>query len=112
NAAKFGRNMTSTGIETARLSLAGNQATSGTMGAQQGVATQGAGAVGSLFNGAVNANSSAGNLLLGAAQAQNQQNSGMMSGLAGLGMAAGSLYTAFSSSKGLKEKVSDKPAKK
>lgn len=108
NAARFGRNMTSTGIETARLSLGAGQTAGGTMAQQQGVIAQGAALPMSTINSAVNANSSAGNLLLGAAQAQSNANASTMQGVAGLGMMAGSLYTAFSS-KSLKRVADEEP---
>lgn len=74
NAAKFGRNMTSTGIETARLSLSAGQSASGTIGQQQGVINAGLSGAQGLYQGAVGANSSAGNLLLGAAGVEQQAN--------------------------------------
>lgn len=94
NAARFGRNMTSTGIETARLSLGAGQSAGGTMAQQQGTYNQGLAGAQGFFQGAVGANSSAGNLLLGAANVQQQSdaaNSQLVGSLAGAGMTAGAL---------------------
>lgn len=89
NAARFGRNMTSTGIETARLSLGAGQSGSSTMAGQQSTANQGLSGVQSWYQGAVGANNSAGNLLLGAANVQQQANAAnqeMIGGMVGLGV--------------------------
>lgn len=91
NAARFGRNMTSTGIETARLSLGAGQSGSSTMAGQQSTANQGLSGVQSWYQGAVGANNSAGNLLLGAANVEQQANAAnqsMIGGLVGAGLGA------------------------
>lgn len=88
NAAKFGRNMTSTGIETARLSLGAGQAAQGTMGQQVATNNAALAPAQSFFQGATGANSSAGNLLLGVAGVQQQTNAAnqeMMGSLVGSG---------------------------
>lgn len=74
NAAKFGRNMTSTGIETARLSLGAGQTAGGTMAQQQGVINAGSSGALGFFGGSVGATGSAGNLLSGVAGIQQQTN--------------------------------------
>lgn len=94
NAAKFGRNMTSTGIETARLSLGAGQSAGGTMAQQQGVINAGLGGAQSFFNGAVGANSSSGNLLLGAANIEQQTNAAnqqMIGSMVGAGASVGAI---------------------
>ena len=91
NAARFGRNMTSTGIETARLSLAAGQNAGGTMAQQQGVVNAGMAGAQGFYQGAVGANSSAGNLLLGAAGIEQQANASkneMIGSLVGTGATA------------------------
>lgn len=91
NAARFGRNMTSTGIETARLSLGAGQTAGGTMAQQQSTYNQGLAGSQGFFQGAVGANSSAGNLLLGAANIEQQANAAnqqLIGGLVGAGLGA------------------------
>ena len=92
NAARFGRNMTSTGIATAQLSgQQGQAATSGIYGLQSATATPAASS-GSLFSSAVGANTAAGHLGLANynAQLQAQANNNAFTGdllKAGLGTA-------------------------
>lgn len=88
NAARFGRNMTSTGLETARLAGAQTAQAQGGVGGVQGAAGAGAAAAGGLLSGAVDANSSAGQLYLGQynAQAQaDQANKGVFGDILGAG---------------------------
>lgn len=72
NAARFGRNMTSTGLETARLAGAQTQQVQGGVSGLQGAAGVGAQQAGSLFSGAVGANTAAGNMYLQQYNAQAQ----------------------------------------
>lgn len=91
NAAKFGRNMTSTGIETARLSLGAGQAASGTMGQQQATSTAGLSAVQGLYGGSIGATGSAGNLfgtIAGIQQQTNAANQELLGTAAGAGVTA------------------------
>lgn len=70
NAARFGRNMTSTGIATAQLAgQSGGQAQGG-YGALSAATATPANSAGGLYSGAVGANSAAGNLYLGQYRAQ------------------------------------------
>lgn len=95
NASRFGRNMTSTGIETARLSLGAGQSAGGAMGQQQSIINSGLAGAQGFYQGAVGANSSAGNLLLGAAQLQqqnNQFNAGFQQELLGSALGGGAAY--------------------
>lgn len=95
NASRFGRNMTSTGIETARLSLGAGQSAGGAMGQQQSIINSGLAGAQGFYQGAVGANSSAGNLLLGAAQLKqqnNQFNAGFQQELLGAALGGGAAY--------------------
>lgn len=97
NASRFGRNMTSTGIETARLSLGAGQSAGGAMGQQQSIINSGLAGAQGFYQGAVGANSSAGNMLLGAAQLQqqnNQFNAGFQQELLGSALGGGAAYMA------------------
>lgn len=68
NAARFGRNMPSTGLETARLAGAQSQQAQGGYGTLQSATGAPAASAAPLFAGAVSANNSAGNLFGDAAQ--------------------------------------------
>jgi len=70
NAARFGRNMTSTGIATAQLAGQQGQAASGGVYGLQSATGAGAAQAGSLFSAAVGANSAAGQLGLANYNAQ------------------------------------------
>ncbi len=94
NAARFGRNMTSTGIETARLSLGAGQAAGGTMAQQQGVINSGLAGAQGFYGGSVNATQSAGNMLgqiAGIQQQTNAANQSTTGSIVGAGMTAGAL---------------------
>ncbi|MFM7025395.1 MAG: hypothetical protein ACKOWC_04965, partial [Limnohabitans sp.] len=88
NAARFGRNMTSTGIATAQLAGSNGQAaTNGIYGLQSATATPAA-TSGSLFSQAVGANSAAGQLGLANYNAQlqaSQANNGFLGDIIGAG---------------------------
>ncbi|MFY9479181.1 MAG: hypothetical protein WAQ08_16165 [Aquabacterium sp.] len=88
NAARFGRNMPSTGIQTAQLAMqAGNQA-GNTVGQQQSAISSSLAPSQGFYSGATGATSSAGNLALGAANTQlaaNAQSNAGWSSLASLG---------------------------
>lgn len=88
NAARFGRNMTSTGIETARLALSAGGQAGNTMGQQQSVINAGQAGVQGAYAGAVGANNSAGNLLgqiASVEQATNAANGATLGTLVGTG---------------------------
>ena len=88
NAARFGRNMTSTGIATAQLAgQQGQAASSGVYGLQSATGA-GAAQAGSLFSQAVGANSAAGQLGLANYNAQlqaSQANNGFLGDIIGAG---------------------------
>lgn len=92
NAAKFGRNMTSTGIETARLSLGAGQTAGGTMAQQQGVINSGLAGAQGFYGGAVNATQSAGSILGQVAGIQQQTNASNQSTMGSLVGAGASMY--------------------
>ena len=103
NAARFGRNMTSTGIETARLAgQTGQQVQSGVGGLQSAISAPAQSAA-PLLQGAVNANNAAGSL---ANTGWNQANAGAQSSndfigdIIGAGAKAAGMY--FGSSKKIK----------
>lgn len=102
NASRFGRNMPSTGIQTAQQAMQAGSSATGTIGAQQGLINSGVATAGSLLSGASNSSAQAGNLYLGAASAASANNANSMAGLASMGQLAGSMYSMFSS-KELKE---------
>lgn len=88
NAARFGRNMTSTGIATAQLAGQQGQAASGGVYGLQSATGAGAAQAGSLFSQAVGANSAAGQLGLANYNAQlqaSQANNGFLGDLIGAG---------------------------
>ena len=88
NAARFGRNMTSTGIATAQLAGQQGQAASGGVYGLQSAMAQPAASAGGLFGAAVGANSAAGQLGLANYNAQmqaNQANNGFLGDLIGAG---------------------------
>jgi hypothetical protein len=95
NAAKFGRNMPSTGLQSAQLALsAGGQATGQIGSQQQAINTTYAPAQG-FYGGSVGATSSAGNLLMGAAnieQQANAANSQMIGSIVGAGAGLGAAF--------------------
>lgn len=100
NAARFGRNMTSTGLQTAQLALSAGQNASGTIGQQQQVANAGLAGAQGFYAGAVGANSSAGNLLSSVAQIQqqnNQANQQMIGSMIGAGATAYALKSSSDS---------------
>jgi hypothetical protein len=113
NAAKFGRNMPSTGLQSAQLALsAGGQATGQIGSQQQAINTTYAPAQG-FYGGSVGATSSGGNLLLGAANVQQQANaanSQLVGSLAGAGIGAGALLLSSSKAKNVEGDVDPEAA--
>lgn len=118
NAARFGRNMTSTGLETARLAGAQTGQAQGGVGGLQSAVAAPAASAGGLLGGAVGANNAAGSLYLqqynAKAQADAADNGifgdilGAGAGLLGMsksssGMGLGSIAGFFSSSEKLKD---------
>lgn len=94
NAARFGRNMTSTGLQTAQLALGAGQNAGGLMGQQQSVVNAGLGGVQGLYGGAANSTASAGSMLGNIAsleQQTNAANQSTMGSLAGAGITAGAI---------------------
>jgi hypothetical protein len=108
NAAKFGRNMPSTGLQSAQLALsAGGQATGQIGSQQQAINTTYAPAQG-FYGGATNATSSAGNLLMGASNVQQQAgaaNAQSMGSMAGTALAAGMMFMSKSTIKNIEGDV-------
>lgn len=104
NAAKFGRNMTSTGIETARLAgQTGQQVQSGVGGLQSAIAAPAQSAA-PLLAGAVSANNSAGSL---ANTSWNQANAGAQSSNAFIGDLIGAGAKVAGMAFGSSEKTKD-----
>lgn len=96
NAARFGRNMTSTGLQTAQLALSAGNNAGNTIGQQQSTINSGLAGAQGFYQGAVGANSSAGNLLTGVANIQqqnNQANQQMLGSLIGTGATAAMLMS-------------------
>lgn len=103
NVAKFGRGMTSTGLQAAQLALGGGSAATNTLGGQQSTYNASLAPALQGYSGAVGSTSAAGSLFGQAANGQAQANQGVLSGLAGLGSLAGTIM----SSRELKEEVGD-----
>lgn len=96
NAARFGRNMPSTGLQTAQLALGAGSQASGQIGQQQQAINSTYAPAQGFYGGSVGATSSAGNLLMGAAQIQQQANATnqqFIGGLAGAGLGAAALMS-------------------
>jgi len=103
NAAKFGRNQTSTGLAASQSALQGGQSAAGIMGSQSAQGNA-AGTGQGLLGTASGAFGSMGNLGLSQMQMQQQANSSSQAGLGslvGTGLMAGAMM--YSSSKELKE---------
>lgn len=119
NVAKFGRGLTSTGLQAAQLALTAGNSGSGSLGQQQATYNSSLAPTLQGYGGATSAYNSSGGLFGQVAQGQAQQQQSFMSGLAGLGSLAGTLGTAgmkdggtvfgnlFASSKDVKEKTGD-----
>lgn len=101
NVAKFGRGLTSTGLQAAQLALGAGSATGGTLGQQQSTYGASLAPTFQAYGGAASANSSAGNLFGNVAQLQQQGSNSTMQSLMGLGQLAGT----FLSSKELKTRI-------
>lgn len=97
NVAKFGRGLTSTGLQAAQLALGAGGTAGGTLGQQQSTYGASMAPTFQAYGGAASANSSAGNLFGNSAQLANQGSSNSMQGLMGLGQMAGQAYMMFSS---------------
>ena len=114
DAAKFGRNQTSTGLAASASALNGGQAATGTMGAQTAQAGAAAQSANGLLNTSMNANNASGSLALDAWKGQSQAasaNNAATGQLIGTGIGAASML--MMSSKELKEDgapVSDEDA--
>ncbi len=88
NAARFGRNMTSTGLQTAQLALSAGNNAGNTIGQQQSTINSGLAGAQGFYQGAVGAGNSAGGLLSNVAQIQQantQANQQMLGSLVGAG---------------------------
>lgn len=92
NAAKFGANVPSTSLASANQGITAGQAAGSTIGQQQGVYNSGLSGVQGLYSGAAGASSSAGSLLLGAAQQQGATNAANSSALGSAVGTGASLY--------------------
>lgn len=124
NVAKFGRGLTSTGLQAAQLALGAGGQASGTLGQNQATYNASLAPAMQAYGGASNAYTSSGNMYGQIAGIQAQNNASTMSGLAGLGSLAGTLGTAgvsgggsvfgnlFASSKKLKVKTGDVSGKR
>lgn len=91
NAAKFGANVPSASLASANLGLAAGQSAGSAIGQQQGVYNSGMSGVQGLYSGAAGAVGSAGSILLGGANLQQQANSanqGTIGSLVGAGATA------------------------
>lgn len=104
NVAKFGRGLTSTGLQAAQLALGAGSATGGTLGQQQSTYGASLAPAFQAYGGAASANSSAGNLFGNVAQIEAQSSASGMQNLMGLGQLAGMAYGMYKmpSSKKLK----------
>lgn len=98
NVAKFGRGMTSTGLQAAQLALGAGSSAGGSMAQQQGTYNAALAPALQGYAGASSASSAAGTTFGQIANIQAQANRDSMSGLAGLGSLAGTLGSAGSGS--------------
>lgn len=104
NAARFGRNMTSTGLETARLAGAQGQQVQSGVGGLQASSAASTQSAGSLLSGAVGANNAAGQLMIGQYNAQQtaaNSKAGIFGDILGAGMMGAGMF--FGSSEKLKD---------
>ena len=107
NAANYGRGVATGALQAGQTAQSGVGTTAGLSSTQNAMKAQDAAATASLLGSSVNANSSSGNLALGAAEAGSNARNGLMGGIGSIGQAAGSLWSAVRSSKKLKTKVAD-----
>jgi len=107
NVAKFGRGLTSTGLQAAQLALSAGSSASGTLGQQQSTYNSSLTPVLSAYSGASGAASASGSTYGQIAGIQSQAASNTMAGLAGLGSLAGQLGSAYimASSRTLKTRI-------
>lgn len=91
DAAALGRNLPANQATQAGLALNAGNNSVGNAQVPISLAQSATNQVGQGFQQAANANNSAGNLYLGAAQVQSRENDGLIGGLASLGMAAGGM---------------------
>lgn len=94
NVAKFGRGLTSTGLQAASLALGAGGTAGGTMGQQQGTYNASLAPALQSYGGATGATSAAGSTYGQIANINAQADQSAMSGLAGLGSLAGTLGSA------------------
>lgn len=92
NAAKFGRNISSSSLASANLGLAAGQSAGGAIGQQQSVYNAGLSGVQGLYSGAASTGASAGGMLLGAAQQDAAANAAKSSTLGSAVGTGASLY--------------------
>jgi hypothetical protein len=106
NAAKFGRNMPSTGLQSAQLALSAGGQAAGQIGSQQQTINTTYAPAQGFYNGATGATGSAGSMLLGAANVQQQANAANSSLLGSLvGMGGGALLISSSKAKNVEGDV-------
>jgi hypothetical protein len=104
NAARFGRNMPSTGIASAQLANQDGSRAANTIGNIQSSVAAPAAAAAPLFQNAVTANNSAGNLFNAQAGLQQTASTAQYNANIGNAMAAAQMYASYGSSKKLKNR--------
>lgn len=94
NVAKFGRGLTSTGLQAAQLALQGGSQAGNTLGQQQSTYNASLAPAMQGYGGAASSSASAGSIYGQVAGLQQQANQSSLSGLAGLGSLVGTLGSA------------------
>jgi hypothetical protein len=110
NAARFGRNMTSTGIATAQLAGSQGQQAQGGYGTLTAASAQPGQAAGSLYSQAVGANNAAGNLYVSKFRAESDAaaaNQGFFGDIIGAGLGAAGMAGGFGKLFSSSEKTKD-----
>lgn len=108
NVAKFGRGLTSTGLQAAQLALGAGGQAGNTLGQQQGTYNASLAPAMQAYGGASGASSAAGSLFGSVANMQNAAAANNMQGLMGLGQLAGQAGMMYMlSSKDAKEELGD-----
>ncbi|SOD41712.1 hypothetical protein [Nitrosovibrio sp. Nv4] len=107
SAAQFGRNMPSTGIATDAAALSAGNAATDNLATKAGLHNAGMNAAQSWFDGAIGANTAAGNMMLNQYQGQlgawQQQQQNRAEALSGLGSLVGTLGGAYMKGPGLRK---------
>lgn len=92
NAARFGRGLTSTGLQAQGLGLQAGQAAGAGLAGNQATYNASMAPAQSFYSGATNSNNSAGSLLAGLLRSENDQDAATMSGLGSLATVAATAY--------------------